>query len=98
MYMRVKGQRARPGVEYAGHTDMTANMLGIGGAIDQGLGRGCEHKAVTDFLVGSHAAAELRWQSECDQIICGRQQSGGLCVEPMLGEIMLACRAVPVTA
>ena len=47
----VMGQRRAPGVEHRGEADAGAEMLGIGGDGDQGLGGGLEQDVVDTALL-----------------------------------------------
>ena len=49
--MRVLGQCRAPGVEHGGDADAGAEVLGVGGDGDQGLGGGAEQQVVDDGLV-----------------------------------------------
>jgi hypothetical protein len=45
------GERRSPGVEHGGEPDAGAEMLGVGGDGDQGLGGGFEQQVIDDGLV-----------------------------------------------
>ena len=49
--MRVLGECRPPGVEHGRESDAGAEMLGIGGDGDQGLGGGFEQQVIDDRLV-----------------------------------------------
>ena len=51
MGVRMVGERRSPGVEHGGEPDAGAEVLGVGGDRDQGLGGGFEQQVIDDRLV-----------------------------------------------
>ena len=96
--VRVMGHRRAPGVQHGGDADAGAEVLGIGGDRDQGLGRGLEQEIVDHRLVLVGDVGDGRRQREHHVIVRHRQQLGLARGEPFLCRGALALRAVPVAA
>ena len=96
--VRVMGQRRAPGMEHRGDADAGAEVLGVGGDRDQGLGRGLEQEVVDDGLVLVGDIGDGRRQREHHMIVRHRQQIGLARGQPVLCRRALALRAMPVAA
>ena len=96
--MRMMGERRTPGMEYCGHPDLRAQMLGIGRDGEQRLGRDLEQQVVEHRLVLVGDVGNGGRQSEHDVIVRDRQQLGLARGEPFPGDRALAFCAMPVTA
>ena len=98
MGVRMVGERRSPGVEYSGEPDAGAEVLGVGGDGDQGLGGGFQQQVIDDRLVMIGDVGDRPRQGEDDMEIGHGQQLGLAVGQPLLGRHGLALRAVPVTA
>ena len=85
-------------MEHGENADAGAEMLGIGGDGEHGLGRGLEQDAVDCGPVLVGYIGDLSRQREHDVEVRHRQQLGLALGEPFLGRRPLALRAVPVAA
>ena len=85
-------------MQHRGDADAGAEMPGVGGDGDQGLGRCLEQDIVDDGLVLVGDIGERRRQREHDMIVRHRQQVGLARRQPVLCCRALALRAVPVAA
>jgi len=79
-------------------TALGAEMLGIGGDGDHGLGRGGEQDVVNDGLVLIGNVGDGRRQREHHMEVRNRKQVGLARGEPFRGGGALTLRAMPVTA
>ena len=91
------GQRRSPGVEHGSQADTGAEMSGVGGDGDQGLGGGLEQDAVDHRLVLVGDVGDRSGQGEDDMIVFHRQQLGLARGEPVLCRRSLAFWAMPIT-
>ena len=88
------GQSRAPGVQHGGQADARAQMLGIGGDGDEGLGGGPEQEVVDGGLVLEPDRADRRRQGE-DDVIVGNLQKLGLALgQPLSGRRPLTFGAV----
>ena len=69
------GQRRSPGVEHGGQADAGAEMLGVAGDGDQGLGGGLEQDAIDRRLVVVGDVGDRHRQGE-DHMIVGNPELG----------------------
>ena len=98
MHMRMMRERRSPSMKHCRDADPGAEMLGIGGNGEHGLGRRLEEKAVDFRLVLPGYGADRRGQRE-HHVVIGQGQKLGLAVrKPLAGSCSLALRAVPVAA
>ena len=74
------------------------DVLGIGRQRAQRLAGGLEQRGVDHPLMAARNIAQPRRQREGDQEVGTRQQAIGLLLEPGLGLVALAGRAMPVAA
>ena len=89
---------ADPQVCSTAEPDAGAEVLGVGGDGDQGLGGDFEQQVIDDRLVLIGDVGDRSRQGE-DNMEIGHGQQFGLAVgEPLLGSRGLALRAVPVAA
>ena len=96
--MGMMGERRSPGMQYGSDTDAGAEMLGVGGDRDQGLGGGLEQDAVDRRLVLISDVGDLSWQGK-DHVEIGHRQELGLARgQPVPGRRGLAFGAVAVAA
>ena len=98
MQVRVMGQRRAPGVQHADKADPGAEVLGVPGDGDQGLGGGLEQDAVDHRLVVVGDVGDRRRQGEDDVVILHRQEFSLARGQPVLGRRALTLRAVAVAA
>ncbi len=96
--VRVMGQRRAPGVEHGGEADAGAEVLGVGGDGDQGLGGGLEQDVVDHRLVVIGDVGDLGRDGEHDVEVGHGQKLGLACREPRPGRRALALGAMPVAA
>ena len=76
VHMRVMGQCRAPGVQHGGDADPGAQMLGVGGDRQHGLGRDLEQEIVDHGLVLVGDVGDRRRQREHHVIVRHRQQLG----------------------
>ena len=62
VHMRVVGERRAPGVQHRHEANASAEMLGISGDRERGLGRGFEQQVVDHRLVLIGDVGDCRWQ------------------------------------
>src|SRR6516162_1540384 len=91
--VRVVGHCRAPAVEHRGGADASAEVLGIGGNREQGLGGGPEQQVVDDRLVLVGDWGDRGWQREDHVEISDRQQIGLARRKPIL-----RCRALTLWA
>src|SRR3954467_2397792 len=97
MDVRVIIQRAAPCVEYAEEpASRGTHVLGIGGQGLDRLARGLEERSVGDTLMTAARGAQRGRDREGQQEISTRQQAAGLRLEPRLGLVLLAGRAMSI--
>ena len=92
------GQRRAPGVQHGGEADARAEMLGVGGDGDEGVGGGPEQEVVDGGLVLERDGADRGRQGEDDVIVGSRQQLRLAVFEPPPRRGRLALRAVTIAA
>ena len=85
-----------PGVQYRGDGDLGAEMLGVGGDRQHGLGVGLEQQAVDHPLVLVGNIGDCAWQGEDEVEVADGQQFGLAVGEPLPGRGTLTLRTVPV--
>ena len=98
MQVRMMSQVLRPGVQYRQHADASAQMAGIGGDLEQGLGSGPKQQAVKGSLVAQCEWRQLLRHGEDDMGVGHRQQACGLFHEPAVTGRGLTLGTVPVAA
>ena len=96
--MRVVGQCRAPGVQDGQDADASAEMLGIGGDGEHGLGRGLEQQIVDHRLVLIGDVGDPSGQREHHVEIRYRQKLRLALGQPFPCRCGLALRAVPVAA
>jgi hypothetical protein len=92
------GERRSPGVQHGGEPDAGAEVLGVGGDGDQGVGGGFEQQVIDDRLVLIGDVGDRSGQGEDDVEIRHGQEFGLAIGQPLLGSRGLALRTVPVAA
>ncbi len=98
VHMRVVGQCRAPGVQDGQDADASAEMLGIGGDGEHGLGRGLEQQIVDHRLVLIGDVGDPSGQREHHVEIRYRQKLRLALGQPFPCRCGLALRAVPVAA
>jgi len=96
--VRMMGERRAPGVQHGGEADARAQMFGIGGDGDEGLGGGPEQEVVDGGLVLERDRADRGRQGEDDVIVGDWQKLHLALFEPLPRRRALALRAVAVAA
>ncbi len=74
--MRVQEQVLTPGVQHGEETDLSAQMLGIGGDGEQGFGTDLEQEVVEDLLILQGERSKLMREREDDMEVGDGQQFG----------------------
>ena len=74
-----------PGMEHGGDADPGAQMLGIGGDSEHGVGRRFEQEIVDHGLVLVGDVGDRRWQREHHMEVRHREEFGLAFGEPLLG-------------
>jgi hypothetical protein len=92
------GQCRSPGVQHGGEPDAGAEVLGVGGDGDQGLGGGFEQQVIDDRLVVIGDVGDRSGQCEDDMEIMHGQEFGLAVGQPFLGSHGLALWAMPIAA
>ena len=87
-----------PGVEDAEESDFGAEMLGVGGDVDQRLGAATEQQPVDHFLVLQGQRRQLVGQRKHDMSVRRGEQLGATRGQPAVARLALAPRTVPVAA
>jgi len=64
--VRVQQQVLTPTVQHGEETDLCAEMFGVGGDLQQGLGRGVEQQVVEDLFVDQRQMGEMMRHREDD--------------------------------
>ena len=98
VHVRMMRHRRAPGMQHSGDADAGAEVLGIGGDLQRGLGRGLHQQAVDHALVLVGDVAQLGRQRVDDVEVRHGQQLGLACFEPLARGRPLAPRTMPVTA
>ena len=98
MDMGMQLQVLAPGVQHRQHADLGAQMLRIGGDLDQGLGGG-PHQQTVDFTrVGQRDRVQRPRERENDVEVGHLQKVGRLRLQPTRRRGAVALRAVAVAA
>ena len=87
-----------PGVQDAEKSDLSAEMLGVSGDLDQRLGAAAEQQAIHYLLVLQSQRRQFVGERENDVRVRRGQQLGTPRVEPAVARVALALRAMPVAA
>jgi hypothetical protein len=66
MQMRMEQQVLTPTVQHGEETDLCAEMFGVGGDLEQSLGRGVKQQVVEDLLVDQGQMREMMRRGEDD--------------------------------
>jgi hypothetical protein len=99
VYVRVVHELPSPRVEYRGETDVgRADELLVSRERLQGARDRREERAIARALIRSHEASDLLGHGEGDHEVRAREELRGLRVQPAVGLVVLARRAVPVAA
>src|ERR1700679_4083517 len=73
-------------------------MLGVGGDLQEGFGRGAKEHAINDPLVLKGQGRDYLWQGEDHVKVLGRQQLSGALLEPRGASGALALGTMAVAA
>ena len=76
--VRMMAQVLAPGMEHGEHADAGAEMAGIGGDLQQGLGSCTKQQAIKQTLVAECERRQLLRHGEDDMGVGHRQQACGL--------------------
>ena len=97
--MRVLLKVLTPGVEHAEEADLRAEMLGIGGNLQQGRGAGAEQQVVDDSSCSAEPASESSCgKREDDMDVRTGSSSLAAIGEPLVASVGLALWAMAVAA
>ena len=98
MDMRMMLEVLSPGVQHAEEADLSAEMLGIGGYLQQGGGAGAEQQIIDDPLVLQRQPGKFVRQREDHVDVADGQQFFAASREPLVASVGLALWAMPVAA
>src|SRR5260370_8108911 len=87
-----------PGMQDAEESDLSAEMLGVSGDLEQRLGAEAEQQTIHHFLVLQGQRPQLVWERENHVGVWRGQQFGTARVEPAVARVALALGAMPVAA
>jgi hypothetical protein len=96
--MRMMGHRRAPGVEQGGGADPGAEVPGVSGDGEQGLGRGAEQQVVDNRLVLVSDRGDLGRHCEDHVEVANRQQVSFAGGEPVFRHRALALGTMTVAA
>ena len=96
--MRVLLQLLIPGVKDGEESDFGAEMLGVGGDVDQRLGAATEQQPVDHFLVLQGQRRQLVGQRKHDMSVRRSEQLGATRGQPPVARLALAPWTMPVSA
>ena len=91
-------QRAAPRVEDGHDGDQTADVVGIVGQLDQGLGGGPHQDRIEGLLVASHQVAEFVGDGQDEVEVWDGQQFLAAAVQPCFGVFSMTFGAGAVAA
>src|SRR6202030_1018775 len=98
MEVRIMMQILSPGMEHRHEADLRAQMFGVGGDLQESLGRGAKEHAVNNPLVLEGQGRDHLRQREDDAKVLDRQQLSGALFEPRRAGGALALRAMAIAA
>jgi hypothetical protein len=98
MDMRMMQQLLIPGVQDAEEPDLSAEMFGVPGDLEQSLGAGAKQKAVDFTLVLPRQRSQFMRQREDDMDVRHGQKVPAARLEPAVAGVGLALRTMPVSA
>ena len=85
-------------MQHAEESDLSAEMLGVSGNLNQRLGADAEEQTIHHFFVLQSQWRQFVWERENDVgVRCG-QQFGASRIEPAVARVALALWAMPVAA
>src|SRR6266853_6378959 len=87
-----------PGMQDAEESDLSAEMLGVSGDLDQRLGADAEQQTIHHFLVLQGQWRQFVRESENDMGIARGQQFGTARLKPAVARVTLTPRAMAVPA
>src|SRR6266853_4696026 len=87
-----------PGMQDAEESDLSAEILGVSGDLDQRLGAAAEQQTIYHFLVLQGQWRQFVWESENDMGVVRGQQFGAARLKPAVARVTLTPRAMPVPA
>jgi len=85
-------------MEHGEETDFGAEMAGIAGDFEQGLGTGAEQQVIEDLLVLQGQRGEATRKGEDDMDIRGGQELATARLQPLVAGVGLALGTVSVAA
>src|SRR5260370_41523775 len=85
-----------PGMQDAEESDLSAEMLGVSGDLEQLLGAEAEQQTIHHLLVLQGQRRQFVWERENYVGVRRRQQFGTARGEPAVSRDVLALRSVPV--
>jgi hypothetical protein len=98
MDMRMMQQLLIPGVQDAEEPDLSTQMLGVSGNLEQSLGAGAKQKAVDFTLVLQRQRSQFMRQCEDDMDVRRGQKIPAAGLDPAVAGVGLALRTMPVSA
>ena len=96
--MGVMSHRRAPGVQHQCHPKAGAEMLGVSGDREQGLGSRLEQETVEDRLVVIGEVSDRRRQGEDHMVVVHGQELGLAGLKPVPGCTGLTLGAMPIPA
>jgi len=96
--VRILLQFLIPGMEHGEETDFGAEMAGIAGDFEQGLGTGAEQQVIEDLLVLQGQRGEATRKGEDDMDIRGGQELATARLQPLVAGVGLALGTVSLAA
>src|SRR5215475_1501649 len=95
MNMGMKFEFLVPGVQNTEKSDLSAEMLGVPGDLDQCLGAEAEQQPIHHVLILQGQRRQFVWEREDNMRVRRGQQFGTACVEPAVARVALALGAMP---
>src|SRR5258707_3982667 len=97
MDVRMMQQLLIPGMQDAEEPNLSTEMFGILGDLEQSLGAGAKQKAVDFTLVLERQRSQLMRQCEDDMDVRHRQKVPAARIEPAVTGVGLALRTMPIS-
>ena len=85
-----------PGMQHAEESDLSAEMLGVSGNLNQRLGAEAEEQTIHHFFVLQSQWRQFVWERENHVGVWCGQQFGASRIEPAVARVALALWTVPV--
>ena len=96
MHMGMMQESLAPGVQNREKSDLSAQVFGIGGDLEESLSRGPKQQAVKQSLILQGQGSQDMGQGEYHMVVRNWQQFGGALGQPELSSCPLALGTVPV--